>query len=85
MGKKPKESFLPIAIAGGAMLVCCLAPVLLVAGGSGLVAWLGGFDPLFAAGVAVAIGAGIVLFRRRRNTVLTENERAPRRALKGDQ
>ena len=85
MDKEPKESFLPIAIAGGAMLVCCLGTLLLVSGGSGLVAWLGGFDPLLAAVIAVAIGAGIVLFRRRRKTVLTETDRTPTTSPKGDQ
>ena len=86
MDKEPKESFLPIAIAGGAMLACCLGTLLLVSGGSGLVAWLGGFDPLLAVGVAVAICAVIVVFRRmRKSSTLTKTERTPTSALKGDQ
>ena len=85
MDKKPKESFLPIAIAGGAMLVCCLAPVLFVSGASGLAAWLGGIDPLLAAGMAVAICAVIVVFRRmRRSSVLTKTARKLTPASKGD-
>jgi hypothetical protein len=86
MDKEPKESVLPIAIAGGAMLVCCLGSLLLVSGGSGLVAWLGGFDPLLAVGVAVAICAVIVVFRRmRKSSTLTKTERTPTSAFKGDQ
>lgn len=85
MERAPKESFLPIAIAGGAMVACCLGPVLLVSGASGLTAWLGGVDTLLAAGIAGAIFVVIVLFRRkRRSSALTETERAPTTALKGD-
>lgn len=86
MEREPKESFLPLAIAGGAMLACCLGPVLLVSGASGLAAWLGGIDPLLAVGIAGAIFIVIVLFRRkRRSSALIETERAPTTALKGDQ
>ncbi len=69
----------------GAMFVCCLGTVLLVSGGSGLVVWLGGFDPLLAVGIAVAIFALIVVFRRLRKPSSTETIRAPTTALKGDQ
>lgn len=82
--KEPKEGFLPIAIVGGAMLVCCFALVLLVSGASGIAAWFGGIDPLLAAGIAVAFGAVFVLFRRARKSTLTETDGAPTTALKGD-
>ena len=88
LDRQPKESTLPVtAVIGavGAMLVCCLAPVLLISGASGFAAWFGGIDPLLAAGIAVAIFALVVVFRRMRKTALTETERAPTSVLKGDQ
>ena len=88
LDREPEESTLPVTAAigvVGAMFVCCLGTVLLVSGGSGLVAWLGGFDPLLAVGIAVAIFALVVVFRRLQKTTLTETERAPRSVLKGDQ
>jgi hypothetical protein len=77
MDRKPKNNFLPVAIAGGAMLVCCLAPVLLISGGAGLAAWFGGIDPLLAAGIAVAAGIGIVLFLRMQKSASAETQRRP--------
>ncbi len=71
MDKEPKQGFLPVAVAGGAMVICCLVPLLLVSGASGLTAWLGGIDPLLAVGIAVAIFAAIMLFRRMRNPAST--------------
>lgn len=86
MERKPKESILPVAIAGGAMVVCCLAPALLVSGASGLAAWLGGIDPLLAVAFAVAMGAAVVLFRRMRQSALTGLKRSPPTTVsKGDQ
>ncbi len=86
MEREPKESVLPIVIAGGAMVVCCLAPVLFVSGASGLTAWLGGIDPLLAVAIAVAMGAEVVLFRRMRKLTSTRLERSlPTTVLKGDQ
>ena len=83
---EPKGSILPIAIAGGAMAVCCLGSLLIVSGAGGFAAWLGGIDPLLAVGIAVAIGAAIILFRRMRKSALTETEPVPpTKALKGDQ
>lgn len=82
--REPKQGLLPFAIAGGAMLVCCLGSVLVVSGASGLTAWLSGFDPLLAVGVAGAIFVAIVLFRRMRNSASTETQHAPPPASKGD-
>ncbi len=85
MDKKPKESVLPVAVAGGAMLVCCLGSILLVSGASGFAAWLGGITPLLAAGIAVAIGGVIILILRARKTAATKTEHVRTAELKGDQ
>ncbi len=85
MDEEPKAGLLPIAIAGGAMLACCLGPILFVSGAFGFAAWLGGIDPLLAAGIAVAIGGAIVLFRGARKSASPKTEHAPPTALKGDQ
>ena len=84
MDQDPKSGKLPFAIAGGAMLVCCLGSVLIVSGASGLTAWLSGIDPFLAVGVAVAIFVAIVLFRRMRKSASTETQHAPPPASKGD-
>jgi len=62
----PKESILPIAIAGGAMLVCCLGPVLFVSGAAWFTGWLSGIDALGALAIAVAVGGAVFVLRRRR-------------------
>lgn len=84
MDKEPKGSVLPVAVAGGAMVVCCLVSILSVSGASGFAAWLGGIAPLLAAGIAVAIGTVIVLFRRARKTASSKTKHVPTTALKGD-
>ena len=84
MDREPKQGLLPFAIAGGAMLVCCLGSVLIVSGASGLTAWLSGIDPLLAVGVAGAIFVAIVLFRRLRKSASMEGQHAPPPASKGD-
>ena len=76
MDRDPKESLLPFAIGGGTLLVCCLGPVLLVSGGAGLPAWIGGIDPVLATGTAVAVFAAAVVFRRIRKSAPTEARRA---------
>lgn len=76
MDQEPKGSRLPFAIGGGALLVCCLGPVLLASGGAGLTAWIGGIDPLIAAGVAMAVFAAAVVFRRTRTAARTEVRRS---------
>ena len=78
MDREPKGSLLPFAIGGGALLVCCLGPVLLASGGAGLTAWIGGIDPLLAAGIAMAVLAAAVVFRRIRKSTPTEVRRVPR-------
>lgn len=77
MDREPKGSLLPFALGGGALLVCCLGPVLLASGGAGLAAWIGGIDPLLAAGIAMLVFAAAVVFRRIRKTVSTETRRVP--------
>ncbi len=84
MDKEPKGSILPIAIAGGAMAVCCLGSLLIVSGAGGFAAWLGGIDPLLAAGIAVATGAVIVLFRRARKSASGKTKHLATTAMKGD-
>ncbi len=84
MDQDPKSGKLPFAIAGGAMLVCCLGSVLIVSGASGLTAWLSGIDPLLAVGVAGAIFVAMVLFRRMRKSASMEGQHAPPPAPKGD-
>lgn len=84
MDKEPKGSVLPIVMAGGAMLVCCFVSILVSVGVSGFAAWLGGIDPLLAAGIAVATGAVIVLFRRARKSASGKTKHVPTTALKGD-
>ena len=66
MDQEPKENILAFAVGGGVLLVCCLGPVLLASGGAGLAAWIGGIDPLLAAGIAVAAFAAAIIFRRMR-------------------
>ena len=85
MEQEPKGGLLPLVILVGAGMLCCLGPVLFVSGASGLAAWLGGIDPLLAVGIAVAICALIVLFRRARKSIFTEAERESPPALRGDQ
>ena len=77
MDREPKGSLLPFAIGGGVLLVCCLGPVLLVSGGAGLAAWIGGIDPVLAAGIAVAVFAAAVIFRWIQKTTPIEARRAP--------
>ena len=84
MDQEPKSGLLPAVIGGGAMLVCCLGTVFVVSGGSGLLAWLGGIDPLLVVGIAVVIFAAIILFRRMRKSVSTETQHVPPPAAKGD-
>ena len=60
MDQEPKENILPFAVGGGVLLVCCAS------GGAGLAAWIGGIDPLLAAGIAVAAFAAAIIFRRMR-------------------
>ncbi len=84
MDKEPKESTLPLAIAGGAMLVCCLGTVFILSGAAGITAWFGGIDPLLAVGVAVAVFAAIVLFRRMRKSASAKTQNEPPPAAKGD-
>lgn len=79
MDREPEGSLLPFAIGGGVLLVCCLGPVLFVSSGAGLTAWIGGIDPLLAAGIAMAVfAAAAVVFRRIRKTAPTEARRVPR-------
>lgn len=72
MKEEPKESILPFALGGGVLLVCCLGSVLLASGGAGLTAWTGGIAPLLAIGIAVAVLAAAIIFRRVRVAVRAE-------------
>lgn len=85
MERGPKSNILPMAIAGGAMLACCLGSALIVSGASGLIiAWLGGIDPLLAVGVAVAIFVLILLIRSMRKSASTKTQHTSPPAWKGD-
>ena len=64
MDKKQKESGRPMAIAIGAHLVCCVGLVLFATGAISFTGWLGGFDALGVLGIAVAVGAVVLLLRR---------------------
>lgn len=65
--KEPqKENVWLVAAAGGAMLVCCLAPVLFVSGAAWFTGWFSGIDPLGALAIAVAVGGAVLMLRRRR-------------------
>ncbi len=72
MEQDPKSGNWPIAIAGGAMAICCLGTVFIVSGGSGLLAWLGGFDPFTAVAMAVVVAIAVFYVRRRRLRATTK-------------
>ncbi len=72
--REPKQGWLPAVIAGGAMVVCCLGLVLVVSGGSGLTAWLGGINPFNAAAIAIVVGIAVLYVRRRRLRGITKED-----------
>ncbi len=74
MAQDPKSGNLPIAIAAVAMAVCCLGTVFIVSGGSGMLAWLGGFDPFTAVAMAVVVAIAVFYVRRRRRLRATTKE-----------
>lgn len=67
--KEPqKENVWLVAAAGGVMLVCCLAPVLLVSGAAwfSVTGWFSGINPLGAIAIAIAVGVAVLISHRRR-------------------
>ncbi len=74
MEQDPKSGNLPIAIAGGAMAICCLGTVFIVSGGSGMLAWLGGFDPFIAVAMAAVVAIAVFYVRRRRLRATTKED-----------
>ncbi len=86
MDQNPKSGKLPFAIAGGAMVVCCLGTVFILSGGSGLLAWLGGIDPFSAVAMAAVVGiAGLYVRRRLRGTTKEDPDIQQSQTFKEDQ
>ncbi len=68
------------------MLVCCLGLALVVSGGSGFLAWLGGIDPFSAVAMAVVVGiAGLYVRRRLRGTTKEDPDIQQSQTFKEDQ
>lgn len=84
MDREPKPRTLPIAVAGGAMVVCCLAPILFASGAAGLFGWISGVDALSALAVAVAVGAAVVFLRRRQRAMRADDSPPVSQTLRED-
>ncbi len=74
VAQDPKSGNLPIAIAAVAMAICCLGTVFIISGGSGMLAWLGGFDPFTAVAMAAVVAIAVFYVRRRRLGANTKQE-----------
>jgi hypothetical protein len=82
--EEPKFRSWPIAVAGGAMLLCCLAPVLLASGATWLTGWLGGIEPMSAFAIAIAVGITVLVVRRWRSGTARDGISAEHRSLPED-
>jgi HAMP domain-containing protein len=66
MNDKPMAGIVTFVIAAPLMLLCCLAPFLLVSSAAGLLSWLAGGSIILGAMVAAAAGALVFLAHRHR-------------------
>ncbi len=66
MNDKPMGGIVAFVIAAPLMLLCCLAPFVLVSSTAGLLGWLAGGSVILGAMVAAAAGALVFLVYRHR-------------------
>lgn len=66
MNDKPMAGIVTFVIAAPLMLLCCLAPFVLVSSTAGLLGWLAGGSILLGTMLAVAAGALVFLLHRHR-------------------
>ena len=66
MNDKPMAGIVTFVIAAPLMLLCCLAPFLLVSSTAGLLSWLAGGSILLGGMIAAGAGALVFLVHRHR-------------------